>query len=212
LQSITAFGQAIAEPILKDGWIRVHVENIGSIDLPPTLELQGGTYKEINDKLYTFHNISTYQLIAQQKGLNDLQKHSFNKYARVMINTNVGNHGDYEKLDFDISGYNKSDILEIDKIWRQQSELQLSKNKDFGEMKIIEWYPIRLEKIGEMSCLHIKYLRQLNNNPVVLVNMYIFHNTDREHILTMSHRLSDLEYWGNDFLHILNSFRVTHIR
>jgi uncharacterized protein Usg len=79
-------------------------------------------------------------------------------------------------------------------------------------LKLVEWYPLKMEKINGMSCIHISYKRQLQDSPFVLVHTYIFHNNDRGHTFTLSYRLSEIEYWQSDFDAILKSFRITNIR
>ncbi|MDR1346951.1 MAG: hypothetical protein LBJ63_00755 [Prevotellaceae bacterium] len=78
-------------------------------------------------------------------------------------------------------------------------------------IKIIEWYHLKIEVINGMSCIHISYQRQLKDNAFVLVQTYIFHNYDRMHSLTLSYRLSEENYWKSDFTKILNNFRITNI-
>jgi hypothetical protein len=41
--------------------------------------------------------------------------------------------------------------------------------------------------------------------------VYYFQNYDRMHSLTLSYRISEAEYWKNDFATILKSFRLTNI-
>jgi hypothetical protein len=69
-----------------------------------------------------------------------------------------------------------------------------------------------VEKINGVSCIHIGYKRQLHDKPFVLVHIYYFHNNDRVHALTLSYRLSEVDYWREDFAKILKSFRITTIR
>ena len=216
--ALSAFAQVLTPPALKADWARVYIENVGSIDLPPTMEVQGGQYKEFSDDLLGSYGFKvSSQLIAQQKGLNEYKgpKGQYaGKYARVMVDTETGNYGDYDKLNFNIHEYKKSDIAELDKIYKQyiQQESVKASRSGLGQMKLIEWYPLKFENINGMSCIHVSYTRQMNDNPLVLVHMYVFQNNDRVHNLTMSYRQSESDYWKNDFSHILNSFRITNIR
>ena len=210
----TTFVQAITSPPLKADWNRVYIENVGSIDLPPTMEVQGGKYKEFSDNMLASRGfIDSSQLIAQQRGLNEYNEQS-KKYARIMLKTDMGKYGDYEKLNFNINNYTKTDIDELDTIFKKEMQQQLSEASrlDLGKLKLIEWYPLKLKRINGMSCFHISYIRQMNDNPLVIVDMYLFDNNDRVHILTMSYKLSEVESWKNDFTHVLDSFRISNVR
>ena len=200
--------QSSYSPALKPGWSRVYIENLGTIDLPPTLEVQAGAYKEFDDS----SRRPNYQLVAQQKGLNEGTESGRKTYARVMINTELGDIGDYEKLNFDIRNVARSDIAEFEMEIKRVIKQGFSQGQMGGKQILKEWYPVKLEKINGMSCFHTNYIRQLDDNPVVLVHTYMFQNNDRMHTLILSYRLKDSGYWESDFADILKSFVITNIR
>lgn len=204
----SSFGQISSPPPLTTGWERIYIKNVGSFDLPPTMEVQKGKYKEFNDEIRKIKGFDATQITAQQKGLNEFGKEGFEKYARVMLETTFGSTGDFEKLNFNISEYTQADIAELNTIYKQQLQQSF-----YGTgLKLIEWYPLKLEKVNGMSCIHISYKRQLQDKPYVLVHIYYFHNNDRMHNLTLSYRLSEADYWKASFATILKSFRITNIR
>lgn len=194
--------------ILKQNWNRIYVKNLGNFDLPPTMEIQQGKYKEFVDKLKKIKGFDASQLTAQQKGLNKISKVGFEKYARVMLETEISNIGDNEKLDFNLLSIRKNDLTELNNSLKNQIIEEFSKTR----LKLIEWYPIKMEKVNGMSCIHMSYKRQLEDKPYVLVNMYAFQNNDRIHRLTLSYRLEEADFWQKDFQQILNSFRITNIK
>jgi curved DNA-binding protein CbpA len=200
-------------PLLED-WKRIYIDNIGTIDFPPTMEIQSGKYKEIKDTLKPelmkqmgVISNPNYDIIIQQKGLNDLNENGYQKYLRVMLNTDIGNIGDYDTLSFNIGEYSISDISELNNLFRSLTEAGM---KGAG-LKITNWFPLKIEKVNGMSCIHISYERQLNNNPIVIVSIYKFMNVDRMYNLTLSYRRNEEEYWSNDFNTILKSFRIENI-
>jgi hypothetical protein len=195
-------------PIVASNWERISVKDLGSFDLPPTMEVQSDKYRVFFDKVNKLRYYDTPQLTAQPIGVNDLVKEGLEKYARVMIETDIGKFGDFEKLNFNITEYTQADIAEMNNEFKQN----IRQNLQQVNIKIIEWYPIKFETINGMSCIHISYKRQLNSNPHVLVHMYYFPNYDRMHTLTLSYRLSEVDYWKSDFAKILNSFRITNIK
>src|SRR5690554_3362063 len=148
------FAQTSSLPTLPSGWERIYIKNVGSFDLPPTMEVQKGKYKEFIDELKKIKGFDATQLTAQQKGLNEFGKEGFEKYARVMIETTFGSQGDFEKLNFNISEYTQADISEMNTIYKQQIQQIF-----YGTgLKLIEWYPLKLEKVNGMSCIHISYI------------------------------------------------------
>ena len=80
------------------------------------------------------------------------------------------------------------------------------------ELKLIEWYPTKLEKVNGMSCIHVNYKRQMGDKPFVIVHTYIFSNYNRVHKLTLSYRLTEQNYWLTDMNAALRSFHITTTR
>jgi curved DNA-binding protein CbpA len=202
-------------PLPFEDWKRIYIDGIGTIDIPPTMEVQSGIYKEIIDPLKPelvksmgIKSNPNYDIIIQQKGLNDLESTGFQKYARVMINTDIGNIGDFDTLYFNINEYTATDVKEVNDLFQSSVKSSMAGTG----LKIINWFPLRLENVNGMSCIHISYTRQLNNNPMVFVNIYKFQNVDRMYTLTLSYRQSEEEYWSNDYEIILNSFRIEDIK
>jgi hypothetical protein len=204
----SSFGQVSSPPPLPTGWERIYIKNVGSFDLPPTMEVQKGKYKEFVDQIKKIKGFDASQLTAQQKGLNEFGKEGFEKYARVMVETTFGSPGDFEKFNFNLAEITQADIAELNTIYKQQIQQGFLGTG----LKLIEWYPLKVEKVNGVSCIHISYKRQLQDKPFVLVHIYYFHNNDRMHNLTLSYRLSEADYWKSDFATILKSFRITNIR
>jgi curved DNA-binding protein CbpA len=201
--------------LLIENWKRIYLEGIGTIDIPQTMEVQSGIYKEINDsikpelmKFMGFVSNPKYDLIVQQKGLNDLESSAYQRYARVMLDTDIGKTGDFDTLYFDINEYSAADIRELNNVFHS------SMNSSFSGtgLKLVSWFPLKIEKINGMSCIHISYTRQLGNNPEVFVDIYKFQNVDKMHSLTLSYRLNENDYWSSDFDIILKSFRIEIIK
>ena len=79
-------------------------------------------------------------------------------------------------------------------------------------LKLIIWYGVSIAKVNGRKVLKISYLRQLKDNPYVVVNMYSFQNNDRVHRLTLSYRQSDEAIWKPLYSQILNSFTIINVR
>jgi len=188
---------------LQNGWEKITIENIGSFDIPPTMELQSSEYRRRKEEL-SIEDTSPFQIIVQQKGLNDFTIEGASKYARIMFKTEQGSRDTELTLDFDIKQFDAADIMELNNIF----VAQITSESVGFDAKILEWYPIKIEKINGMSCIHTSYKRQLNNNIPVIVHDYHFFNYYYDHTLMLSYRESEKHLWEKDFITILKSLRI----
>ncbi|MFF5379962.1 hypothetical protein [Pedobacter suwonensis] len=208
--------------ILSNAYIQVRsqitydrylIKGVGYISIPETMEIQSGEYKKIeekyqNDLKQTFKfQITDNRIVFQQKGLNKLDKESFNTYARVILETYLGTPGEYEKLTTTVTA-TSSELLELDKQLKSQI---IESFKNTG-LKLVNWNRVQIVTINGGSVLKISYTRQLRNNPLVNVSMYQFHNNDRMHMLTFSYRKEDAVDWSQKLNVVLKSFKITNIR
>ncbi len=191
---------------LKQGWTRQFIKDLGLIDIPPSMELMSGTYKECNNQILKQLEIEAPQVIFQQKGLNAYSSETFKHYVRVILENQVGKLGEFEKLNFNPSKISNSELNELNQFFKEKTTSDLNSI----HQNIIHWYPIKMEKVNGMSCLHVSYQRRLNDNPIVLVNTYIFLDHDRIHSLTLSYRINETDIWKDDLDTILKSFRITN--
>jgi len=197
----------------KSYFSEYEILDVGSILIPKDMEVQAGVYKEINDKyrkefMDKFdYEISGEQIVFQQKGLNSLNKDSFGTYVRVMIETEQGKIGDYDKLmtKLELSDQEMSEVSETLKT-------EMVKNTPKSGIKILEWHGVSIVTVNGVDSLKTSYTRQIDNNPPVLVSMYTFFNNDRYHRLTLSYRVSESEQYKNKLENVLRSFVITNIR
>lgn len=189
------------------------LKNIGYISIPANMEIQSGNYKKLAEeyqqqqgKKFGFE-VSDNRIVFQQKGLNDGDKTAFNSYARVILETTIGNNGDYEKLTTKLTA-TTTELSELN----SQLKSQVEQSFIGTGLKLISWYGVQIVIINGRTALKISYLRRLNDNPNVTVAMYQFHNNDRMHQLTMSYRQQDADTWKTAYSKILNSFKITNVR
>jgi hypothetical protein len=206
--AVNTFSQGQAAQGFLTGWERIYIRNVGYIDMPPHMEVQAGTYQEIMNKYYNRLEVDAPQLVFQQKGLNSNTSSSFQTYGRVLVETQIGNYGDFQPLSFNIATVTAGEINELNLNFKQKTMSDLA---SIGHT-LIEWYPLKVKKVNGLPCIHVSYRRQLGTNPVVLVNYYIFQNNDRMHSLTLSYRVSESGIWKTDFDRILTSFRITNVK
>ena len=67
---------------------------------------------------------------------------------------------------------------------------------------------LEIKEVNGMYPLVHTYKRQLNDNPVVLVQNYMFQNYDMIHYLVFSYRVEDEEECKDIYEKILASFRL----
>jgi len=192
---------------LPSGWQRIEIEEVGTIDIPPTMEVQSGQYAKLNQaakkSMLDLDGGGRVKITIQQKGLNSFDPIASKWYVRVMVATDVGTPNDFEHLS---SSYEatQDELREISTFFRTQAENQFT--------KILQWDVPSLELINGMEAIRLSYRRQYQNNPSVRVTTYMFQNHDRMHRLTMSYREAERAKWLADFPAILSSFRITNVR
>ena len=187
----------------------VKLKGIGSISIPSIMELQSGTYKQFSDKFSKEMGFDVSGVIIfQQSGRNDVFKAS-NTYARVMVEETVGKAGDYRRITSKII-LTKSELKTLD------AETKRTMINGFqatgGGQKLLRWDGVSVDNINGRSAMKIAYLRQLEDNPPVYVELYYIENYDREYLLTISYRQEDASIWKETLKKTKNSFNITNIR
>jgi hypothetical protein len=197
-------------------WLTIQIQDVGSFEIPPTMEVRGGVYEKVTDAIKEYLKINyPTDVIIHPKGLNEYSN-KLGVYGRIILQTQIFEVDDDPlELDFNIADISREDLLNIDNSLREISENETelfnekTKNEAVkGDVKIIEWSRVKLEKVNGMSCFHAKYKRQLRSNPIVLVNTYYFFNYDRMHTFTLSYRLTEELYWKKDFERVVKSLSL----
>ncbi len=187
--------------------------NLGYISIPAMMEIQAGNYKKVSDALQSTiakkfdYEVADNRVVFQQKGLNNLEQRGLSTYARVIVETELGNFGDYEKISTSLT-ITPAELSEISAEFKNQ----LQQSFQGTTLKLISWYGVALTRVNGRSALKISYLRQLADKPLVIVNMYRFQNNDRMHTVTASYRQSDEATWKTLMDKAVGSFTITNVR
>jgi hypothetical protein len=190
---------------------KIKISEIGTILIPSTMELQSGSYKKFSDSVSKTLlkgqgiEITGDNIIFQPKGLNEFKK--MNTYARVIVDTTIGKKGEYRKITAKFTA-TKRELNETSTVLKKQFEEEL---KGIN-IKIVRWDGVSVNNVNGRSVMRVAYLRQLDNNPSVFVEMYYFENYDRMHLLTISYREEDASFWKEDLETTRNSFTITNVR
>ena len=208
---LVSFGQE--DISIEKDWTRIYIDELGSFDLPPSMEIQDGLAKEITENYNLIMELPSSNVIAQQKGMNEdmtidgTKGNGGERYVRVMLYTNLGKKGEFPKLYCESSPFSKTDMI--------FKNLGLKRDYEQGVEsaggRIIEWFSVGFKKINQMCALHISYIRS-GNKSNVKVDEYKFFNYDREYQLILSYRVNEEGFWGEDLKKILNSFTITNER
>ena len=209
----------------QQGWIRVHLTDMGYIDIPPSMEVQSGKYKEYKNEFFEkIFEMEGGKLVIQQKGLNEKLEGAFERYARIVIDTEVGNKGD-----FDMKQLNSDEITKIGDLIKNS---YIEEVNNSGIASIIDASSVKFEKISNIDCFYFQCTRQTNitdeevikraekylsqsksklieKKPPVKVYYYEFMNNDRRHFLTMSYRTEEKDTCHLDYEKVLKNLKIT---
>lgn len=150
--------------------------------------------------------VSPDRVVAQPKGINEMDPDALKRYCRVIVETNRDKPGDWEKLGTRIR-LSKPDLKMIDDMFKKGVENEAMRVSSRGlKMEILSWNPATVEKINGIDTMKISYTRSTNDGPPVLVNMHSIDNNDFLHRITISYRLSEKELWAEDLMKVLDTF------
>jgi len=198
-------------PEIEEGWIRLIIPNVGSIDYPDNfLELSSGDYASKMEGYYNTYDLTTPSFTLQQIGLNQFELSSFETYRRVIFNTKYLSQGDVFIVANEKYTLSKQELAEMqdEMIDQLRHEYEKLKNEGVGDNKIVDHGFLKIVEVNGMFPLKSTYKRQLNDNPVVVVNSYMFFNNDKIHYLTFSCRVQEEEDCRDIYEKILFSFRL----
>ncbi len=191
----------------KTGNQILKVDYFGEILLPEELEIQAGTFKELNDgyiKTILGDRENHQSLVFQQKGLNSSDLNSFKTYARVLIDTYKGEKGTHKLLSEknnltkdDIDFYNNNFASQVQNLWPNAKQKLISSNET------------TIDKIGKKYCTKHTYIRQLESSTPVLVEVYRVQNNDRVHLISFSYRTKAETQWKPIMDKVLKSIKIT---
>jgi hypothetical protein len=181
------------------------IKDIGSIRMPSTLEVQDGSFKDFIVEWYQSlgYEYESDLLVFQQKGLNSFEKESYQTYVRVMIKTVYGDPKESFGSSKNRLGFTTTQLKEIETELRKQIEDELA-----GYAKLSKWLSVKELVVNGMYCIFSAYQRQMAEKPIVQVERYIFYNTNRIHILTLSYRVNESAKWKPVLDKMRDSFTI----
>ena len=198
-------------PEVEDGWIRIVIKDVGSIDYPTDfLELQSGEYRGMVEEFNQIVELSKSDFTLQQVGLNDLLPSAFDEYRRVMFQTLYLNPGEEVFRANERFTLSQAELAEFENQLKEQTlrDFEMLSAAMGQEHKLVESVSLEIKEVNGMFPFVYTYKRQLNDNTVVLVETYMFQNYDKIHHLSFSYRVVDEEECRDIYDKILDSFRL----
>jgi len=203
----------VSEPLppLEQGWIRLRIADVGSIDYPADfLELQSGDYRELVEEFNLVYEIESSDFTLQQVGLNELRLSALEEYRRVMFSTSYLNPGEEVFRANEKYTMSQQELAEIkDELISYLSQgFDRLGSTEAGDLRIIDPGTLEIIEVNRMFPLVWTYKRQFDDNPVVVVKDYMFPNYDEMHHLVFAYRVQDEEECRDVYEKILYSFRL----
>lgn len=212
-QNIDSFNNAPAatsvSPVRYPTWTTVSIPNICEYQIPPTMELQAGLYREIANQYHTqvLHILdSGNRVVAQQKGLNSMDKEARSRYARVIIDYKPASDGFAQLL-------SNSPILDRDFITYFDTEMKSLVNQEAAQstaagtpVEITSWGGTQVVNINGIDSLKTVYSRSVNGAPAVSVSSFKIPVNNQILSVSTSYREKEASLWADDLKYLINTF------
>ncbi len=185
-----------------EDWVTVSLPGVCTFQYPQTMELENEAHREFKETLAKeILNITTdlSRVVVHQKGLNDHKGKAFDRYARILVNTEQVNAGDFPRLD-DKLVFSKAELEEL-KTYFEEGMAQQGPT-----IQVLEMYPCEVVNINGTDALKVSYLRTGPYQKQVFVSQYIFYDYDRSYTITTSYRVSESDIWKSDMEKVIYTF------
>lgn len=200
--------KATDTPELIPDWELVSIPKCCQFQIPPTMEMQAGAYKRYSETLQrlVLEAKSEKRVVAQQKGLNRLRPEAREVYARVIVETDSAEKGEYVKLNTPL-GLSSSDLRSIDREL-QEGIKNLGLTAPF-KSELLSWQQAKVATLAGVPCVTYGYSRTaaIKGKRPVTARVYLVFNYDCLHTITVSYREDESELWATDLDRVLGSFK-----
>jgi hypothetical protein len=200
-------------------WETVSIPGICTFQIPPSVEIQGGTYRKAalaaasrksNEQLQRFVleiQSSPDRVVAQPRGINAFDSTALKRYCRIIVQTERGSKGDYAQLDEPLA-VSVSELADLDQELKKQAQQEVAGLAAKGmKVRVLSWQPATIIRVNGIDAIVVTSTRSLNDAPSVLVRMYQIQNNDCLHTITVSYRESESNLWATDLNKVIRTFR-----
>lgn len=195
---------------VPDNWDVVVVPDVCTFQIPDNMEVQNSTIREFNEVVVARSFLSVKanpnRVVAQQSGLNDLDKEARSDYCRVIVETEHGEKDDYPRLTEPLL-FTPDDLRDLSERTRLEFIEAFSKASHVAQARLLTWNHTKIVRVNGVDSLHTSYVRQLGDRPPVVTSIYTFYNYDRMHRVTMAYQQIHSDKWEDVFGMILCSIK-----
>ena len=172
--------------ILLPCWSTKYKDSYIEMDIPDELEIQNDTWDSFVDNFRSdsLDDVISYNIVLQQKGLNDFELEAFDRYCRVMI----------KAIDTGITGYSNKDFEdEIANCSFEELEglLDTYEKLLLGSAEVVERYETSSKKFDGKYALYMNLLRKsaVEGRADVHFEGYVFFVNGQMFFVTASYRV-----------------------
>lgn len=198
-----------ASPVRDPSWTTVSIPNICEYQIPPTMELQAGIYREIMNQLHTqVLQIldSGKRVVAQQKGLNSMDKDARSRYARVVVEYKPDTD-EYAQLLSNPFITDRDFISAIDAEMKSLIIHEAARSTAAGlPVEITSWDGVQVVAVNGLTSLKATYSRSIKGKPPVSVRSFRIPHNDMILSVTISYRISEANLWESDLDNVIKTF------
>lgn len=209
LASLLLVGVVYAKDEEKQ-WPTVSIPEICTFRIPPTLEIQKGTYKRLEEN-YLLERLEIVtmpnRVVCQQKGLNELDPEALKRYCRFTIETVKEEIGKFSKLDEPIT-LSDAELKELGDDYKIELQRTCTELTAKGiDTRLLSFHGLRIVNLNGADSLVTSELRSVNGDSPTMGVTYRIQNNDCLHTITISYRESEGDLWTNDLKEVISSVR-----
>lgn len=168
---------------------------VAQLSVPPTMELR----KDSDIYSQTIPSAAN-KIVFQQRGLGDVAKTAFERYARIIVVQKSGGPGEYLSRHETISLSQEDKELLLDNFVYREFPNSF-KYKLLGSPKL------RWIDISGTKAIMISYQRTGDMDSTVNVYKYLLQDYDKMMLISISYRIQDASYFLPELTQAIQSFR-----
>ena len=204
-----------ADAMRFDGWTTLIIPGEVEFQIPPTMEVQGESYKALMKKFSPEIYKGSYpkgsvKLMAQQKGLTDNAYVAKNYFVRATVQvTTDDNEPLFPKFGKPL-GFSPEDlaVLEDSLIEGLKMGLDSPSARNFRIVGITQH--TELIRIDGKEAVHFAYISQNKGYPPVYNDIYMFYNRNKIYRVSTMIRSTEYAYWTQIGSDVRNIVRTLH--
>lgn len=200
---------SLISPVRYPSWNTVSLPGICEYQIPPTMELQAGIYRELATQIHTqvLQVLDTSKrIVSQQKGLNTLNKDAFSKYARVVVEYKPDTD-EYAQLLSNPFIIDRDFISDIDAEMKSLIIHEAARSTAAGlPVEITSWDGVQVVAVNGLTSLKATYSRSIKGKPPVSVRSFRIPHNDMILSVTISYRISEANLWESDLDNVIKTF------